>query len=246
MSALLRAVDDGRPNADGIGHTSWATSNEEMFAKIIDLYARPGMTVADVTYGKGVFWKLVDASAYDLRATDACTGTDCRSLPYESGSVDVVVFDPPYRYVERRTRHGHTSEQYQLESLRFEQRPGIDGVIDLYRDGIAEATRVLRVGGYLVVKCQDTAGDGRQTWMHDEVMRFCERNGFAVVDLAVVVVRSPPPTRWKVQRSLKKAHSYFVVARKGGFYPFGYRSVQPRQAATGDEEPSDDGGTLPA
>ena len=225
---LLEQVDLGVPNKDGVGFTSWAASNEEMFARLLSLYARPGMTVADVTYGKGVFWKRVDSSAYNLLATDAATGTDCRALPYEDESIDILVFDPPYRYVERKTQHGHTSEQYQLESLRFEQRPGIDGVVALYQDGITEAARVVKHGGYLFVKCQDTAGDGRQTWMHDQVFADCGNRGFTVVDLAIVVTASPPPTRWKIQRSLKKAHSYFVVARKGGFYPFGYRSVQSR------------------
>jgi hypothetical protein len=228
VSDLLQEVDAGRPNADGVGHISWASSNEEMFARILDLYARPGMTIADVTYGKGTFWKLTDTSAYDFRPTDATMGVDCRVLPYEADSLDVLVFDPPYRYVERRTVDSHTHEQYQLESLRFEQRPGIDGVLDLYRDGIAEAGRVVKRGGFLVVKCQDTAGDGKQTWMHDHVMGYCEASGFTPVDLAVVVIPSPPPTRWKIQRSLKKAHSYFIVARKGGFYPFGYKAVQAR------------------
>lgn len=236
MSGLLRAVDDGRPNDDGVGHISWATSNEEMFRRILDLYGRPGMVIADVTYGKGVFWKLVDSAQFDFRPSDATTGVDARALPYEDESLDMLVFDPPYRYVERRTVDSHTHEQYQLESLRVEERPGIDGVLDLYGDGITEAARVVKHGGFLVVKCQDTSGDGKQTWMHDHVMSYCEASGFTPVDLAVVVTTSPPPTRWKIQRSLKKAHSYFIVARKGGFYPFGYKSVQPR-AANSHEPP---------
>ncbi len=228
MTALLKAVDQGVPNEDGVGHISWAASNEEMFARILDLYGRPRMTIADVTYGKGVFWRNVNTADYGFLPTDATSGIDCRDLPYDDEWLDMLVFDPPYRYVERRTVNGHTHEQYQLESLRFEQRPGIDGVLDLYRDGIKEAARVVKRGGFLVVKCQDTAGDGKQTWMHDHVMAYCEASGFTPVDLAVVVIPSPPPTRWKIQRSLKKAHSYFIVARKGGFYPFGYKSVQAR------------------
>jgi hypothetical protein len=224
----LQLVDEGVPNEDGVGHISWAASNEEMFARILDLYGRPGMTIADVTYGKGVFWKLVATADYHLLTTDATMGVDARALPYDADSLDMLVFDPPYRYVERRTVNGHTHEQYQLESLRLEQRPGIDGVLDLYRDGIREAGRVVKHGGFIIVKCQDTAGDGKQTWMHDHVMGYCEASGFTPVDLAVVVIASPPPTRWKIQRTLKKAHSYFIVARKGGCYPFGYKSVQAR------------------
>lgn len=225
--SLLEQVDHGYPNTDGVGFTSWASSNEEMFRRLLALYGRPGMTVADVTYGKGTFWKLIDTSLYETLFSDLNDGIDARSLPYLDESVDVLVFDPPYRYVEKKTAAGHTHEQYQLESLR-PARAGIDGVLDLYRDGITEAARVCRKGGYVIVKCQDTAGDGRQTWMHDHVMEYATDAGLTPVDLAVVVTASPPPTRWKIQRSLRKAHSYFVVCRKGGFYPFGYRSVQAR------------------
>lgn len=235
--SLLRTVDEGRPS-DGVGHISWADNNSTAFARLVDLYLRPGMTVADPTFGKGVFWKEVDVGQFDLLATDLATdGVDARALPYEDESLDALVFDPPYRYVERRTVAGHTDEQYRLsESLRFEQRPGVDGVLDLYERGIAEAARVVKLGGFVFIKCQDTAGDGKQYWIHLSVMEFCEKAGLTPVDLMVVVTASPPPTRWKVQRSLRKAHSYFVVARKGGFYPFGYKSVQRRGAVEGDGE----------
>lgn len=214
--------------SDGVGITSWATSNDLMLANLMRLYARPGQVVVDPTWGKGTFWRAIETGLYDFRATDILTGVDCRSLPYDDGSVDVVVYDPPYRYVEARTQAITALEDsYNLSSLS-ESRAGIDGVVDLYRDGMREGARVLQKGGYLMVKCQDTAGDGRQFWMHVTVMNLCAQFGLTPVDLAVVVTERPPPTRWRVQRSLKKAHSYFVVARKGGYYPFGYKSVQAR------------------
>lgn len=228
------SVDDGIHAPDGVGLTSWADNNPDAFANLLRLYTRPGMTIADVTYGKGVFWKNVDRSLYDLHLTDLVTdGVDCRALPYSNDSLDALVFDPPYRYVEKKSTAAHTDQQYQListlrDTAAPETRPGIDGVLDLYRDGITEAARVVRKGGYVFVKCQDTAGDGRQRWVHVDVMGYCEDVGLTPVDLAVVVTHRPPPTRWKIQRSLKKAHSYFIVARKGGFYPFGYRAVQAR------------------
>lgn len=229
--ALLRKVDEGRANTNGLGHLSWATSNEEMLARILDLYARPGMTIADVTYGKGRFWKLIETEDYDFRPTDLMDGVDARALPYPDESIDVLVLDPPYRYAERRmTANGLKlleGDEYRIAALQ-ELPAGIDGVLYLYREAIGEAARVLRRGGFAIVKCQDTAGDGKQTWVHQYVRDFCEVDGLIPVDMAVVVTTQPPPTRWKIQRSLKKAHSYFIVARKGGFYPFGYKSVQTR------------------
>lgn len=230
----LVPADTGVDAPDGRGHISHAESNKKMFGRILGLYANFGATIADVTYGKGTFWSDVNTNDYDLRATDlAVDGIDATHLPYADGSLDMVVFDPPYRYVERKTTAGHTDAQYRLtETLRTHdarpKRDGIDGVIDLYCDGIAEAARVLRHGGIAVVKCQDTAGDGKQRWVHVEVMAACERSGLTVVDLAIVITKMPPPTRWKFQRTLRKAHSYFVIARKGGFAPHGYKPVGKR------------------
>jgi hypothetical protein len=227
MTALLRSVDEGREAPDGLGAISWADSNPAAFARLLHLYARPGMRIADVTYGHGVFWKDTDPTQYELLATDlVADGIDARNLPYPDGHLHGLVFDPPYRYVETRTtRKASLDRPYNLEAVRGK---GMDAVMDLYRDGITEAGRVLARGGYAFIKCQDTAGDGRQRWVHIEVMQMLEAAGMTVVDLMLVVTANPPPTRWKKQRSLKKAHSYFVVARKGGYYPFGYKSVQAR------------------
>ena len=70
--------------------------NAEVFPQVLSLHVPIGSTVADVTYGQGVFWRNVDTAQYTLLATDLKTGVDCRALPYEDDSIDAVVFDPPY------------------------------------------------------------------------------------------------------------------------------------------------------
>ena len=56
-------------------------TNDEVFPHVLKLYVPEGSLVADVTYGKGVFWKQVAKGAYDLRTSDLRTGVDCRKLP---------------------------------------------------------------------------------------------------------------------------------------------------------------------
>src|SRR5215216_5761962 len=63
-------------------------TNDDLFPQILSLYVPLGSTVADITYGKGVFWKKVETSDYVLKATDAKTGTDCGKLPYEDATID--------------------------------------------------------------------------------------------------------------------------------------------------------------
>src|SRR2546422_1416653 len=53
-------------------------TNDQVFPQILKLYVPEGSLVADVTFGKGVFWKQVSKAAYDVRATDLRNGVDCR------------------------------------------------------------------------------------------------------------------------------------------------------------------------
>lgn len=75
--------------------TAHVGTNAQVFPQILALHVPPGATVADVTYGKGVFWQSVPVDRYKLLPTDLQTGVDCRALPYEDSSIDCVVLDPP-------------------------------------------------------------------------------------------------------------------------------------------------------
>lgn len=76
--------------------TAHVSGNSDVFPEILALHVRPGATVADVTWGKGVFWQKVPRGRYNLKATDIQMGVDCRRLPYGDHSIDCVVLDPPY------------------------------------------------------------------------------------------------------------------------------------------------------
>jgi hypothetical protein len=85
--------------------SAYQGTNEDVFPQVLSLYVSPGSTVADVTYGMGVFWKRVPPTKYRLLATDLKNGIDSRNLPYEDCSVDCVVFDPPYMHTPGGTAH---------------------------------------------------------------------------------------------------------------------------------------------
>src|SRR5215210_6144647 len=85
--------------------TAYQGNNDEVFPKVLSLYVAPGSTIADVTYGKGVFWRNVPKDRYILLATDLESGTDSRCLPYEDSSLDALVFDPPYMHTPGGTAH---------------------------------------------------------------------------------------------------------------------------------------------
>lgn len=195
--------------------------NEDLFPHILTLHVPEGATVADVTYGKGIFWKKVPADVYELLATDIETGTDCRDLPYEDGSIDCVVLDPPYMegLYRRNARNLAGDGTYAAFRETYSNGKADNGepkyhaaVIDLYVKAGAEAARVLKPYGVFIVKCQDEVSANVQNLTHVELINEYAALGFYAKDLFVIVRSNRPAvSRMKRQEHARKNHSYFLV-----------------------------------
>jgi hypothetical protein len=209
-----RVVRNGKPSNELVFSAMQGT-NDALFPDILALYVVPGSTVADITFGKGVFWKGVDRGLYDFRATDLSTGTDSRQLPYSDGSVDAVVFDPPYMHTPGGTAHvGHQNFEhyYGNNGAVSTGRKYHEAVLDLYFDTGREVWRVLRPGGVFIVKCQDEVCANQQRLTHVEVINHYAEIGFPVEDLFVLMRRNKPGmSRVAKQVHARKNHSYFIV-----------------------------------
>lgn len=199
--------------------TACQAANDEVFPQILSLYVSAGSVVADVTYGRGVFWKQVPAGRYRLHATDLSTGADCRTLPYADGSIDCVVFDPPYMHTPGGTAHVN-HQNYETYYRNNHQPAGNakkyhEAVLDLYFAGAREAHRVLRNEGIYIVKCADEVCANQQRLTHVEVVNELSGYGFVIEDLFVVLRRNKPGmSRVLKQVHARKNHSYFLVFRK--------------------------------
>jgi hypothetical protein len=189
--------------------TATIGTNADLFPNILSLYVPEGSVVADVTFGKGVFWKNVDTSKYVLKASDLKDGVDFRDLPYEDGSIHALVLDPPYMH-DGKTVHKALNKNYRNNHAPTTSHAS---VIRLYAAGILEATRVLKKKGVIVVKCQDETESGKQRLSHVELIQVLELFGFEIVDLCVLVQDKLPLMRHAYQKSARKNHSYAIVAR---------------------------------
>lgn len=213
-----------RKSPDGIATNKLVFSahqgtNDELFPSILRLYLRPGSTVADVTYGRGVFWKGVPKDGYRLFASDLKMGIDSRNLPYESETLDCVVFDPPYMHTPGGTAHvNHQNyENYYANNVAASEsgKKYHEAVLDLYFRTAQEAKRVLRPEGIFIVKCGDEVCANQQRLTHVELINdFCNR-GFVVEDLFILLRNNRPGvSRILRQVHARKNHSYFIVFRK--------------------------------
>lgn len=218
-----RVVKNGRPTNDLV-LSAYSDGNDDVFPRILHLYVRPGSIVADITYGKGVFWRNIPQKAYKLRATDLQDGVDCRKLPYKDRELDCVVFDPPYMHTPGGTAHTTTHAAFEAHyrnngSGNQTASKYHEAVLDLYRDAGKETHRVLRNKGVFIVKCQDEVCANRQRFTHIEVIQMYEQMGFIAEDLFVIVRNNRPGvSRMVRQVHARKNHSYFLVfwKRAGG------------------------------
>lgn len=223
MDEKRKRVVTGVSSTDLI-FSAYVDTNENVFPQILKLFVPEGSVIADVTYGKGVFWKKVDVSKYTLHATDIKTGVDCRSLPYDNKSIDCVVLDPPYMEGLYRRNQEHMAGSGNYASFRdhysdgsiYEQKNGApkyhDAVTDLYYKAGKEAHRVLKQNGILIVKTQDEVSANRQHLTHVEIINYYEKLGFYTKDLFVIVRQNKPSVSTiKKQVHARKNHSYFLV-----------------------------------
>jgi len=233
-------VNGGTPT-NNLVLSCYQESNNAIFPHILKLFVSEGSTIADCTYGKGVFWKDVDQSKYECFFSDLKKkgipeivkgGVDSRRLPYGKDSLDALVFDPPYMHTPGGTAHnGHQNfEQYyannaeideQVAKQIWEETNGSppkyhEAVLDLYFRSAREAYRVLKAEGIYIVKCQDEVCANRNRFTHVEIMYELSKYGFNCVDLFVVMRNSKPGvSRLKnSQVHARKNHSYFLVFRK--------------------------------
>jgi tRNA G10 N-methylase Trm11 len=204
--------------------SAYTVGNADVFPKILELHVPKGATVADVTYGSGIFWKQVKRSDYKLLATDIKKGVDCRKLPYKEASIDCVVLDPPYMEGLFRREKSHLAGSGSHAAFRQTYSNGEEtqsgpkyheAVLDLYFNSASEAWRVLRQNGILILKCQDEVSANTQRLTHVEIINKLEHLGFYTKDLFVVVrANSPVISRLKKQVHARKNHSYFLVFAK--------------------------------
>ena len=215
--AVRRLDGNGRietPGTDGEPvFTCIQGDNADLIAAVARLYLRKGDRVADITFGRGVFWQKVNLADYRFNKSDRITCPisphDFQRLPYTDRFFDVVVFDPPYAHHAAGMRiepcYNNSSTAAGLSHRE---------ILEVYQRGMTEAARVLRPGGTLWVKCADEIEAGRQKRSHIEVFQIAQGLGLEDQDLFVVMQQGPPVRNGRKQRHARKNCSFLWVFRK--------------------------------
>ena len=179
---------------------------------IMTLYIPQGFDV-DITYSKGNFYKNgvpQPKLKFDIEPqTEDTIRADAKSLPLMDSSVNSIMFDPPFAV-------GYTkSNPSGIIGGRFSGFPYITDLWKWYDEVLAECYRVLTIGGYMVIKCQDTVSSGRNHFSHVHIMNRVQELGMKNVDLFILTAANRIiGHNHHVQKHARKFHSYFIVVKK--------------------------------
>lgn len=218
LIAGMKKRTQGGVSTNNVIFSAYVENNDIVFKDIIELYVPQGSCVADVTFGKGVFWNKIDMSKYHILASDLyCKdtvqkkfpnlkikeGIDCKNLPYGPDSIDALILDPPYMegFYRREVTHIGGNGSHAAFRQAYSSGSGAEGglrskyhdaVTETYVRAAIEAYRVLKENGILIVKCQDEVSANKQRLTHVEIITACEQLGFYVEDIFIVIRNNKP------------------------------------------------------
>jgi hypothetical protein len=166
--------------------------------------------VMDCTYGEGSWWSRFRPPSFVAHDLYKLDGVDFTALPEPDETYDTVVFDPPYIPQGGDASTTSTTPDFVGRfGLVSRSRAELDA---MNRAGVGECARVVRSGGFVVVKCMDYVNGGAFRLGHRVMIEAGEAVGLRVHDLIVHHTGSGPgghnifdPIR------ARRNHSYLLV-----------------------------------
>lgn len=194
---------------------------ENVINDILFLHSPNKRIDVDVTYSKGVFYKSGKVAQptykFDLMPqTEDTIQSDSRCLPLDDDSVETIMFDPPFIIAGESYKNNTDSNSSKI-AKRFSAYKNFEELKEHYYNSLKEFHRVLKKGGIVIFKCQNTVSGGKQLFSHYFILKSALEMGFYPKDEFVLLSKSKMTSfggRWKHQQHAMKHHSYFLVLKK--------------------------------
>lgn len=155
-------------------------SNAHMLADLRRVMPPPKGRWCDLTYGKGVWWRAPNTPPDDLVRcigphTDPVDGAvviDFRATPFADDKFAATFFDPPYVLKGTDARFAKMNRAYGIDGETMRARGDgtrRENLVALIEDGLTEAARITRPGGWILAKA-GRGVDGGPIFSTDDLM----------------------------------------------------------------------------
>ena len=190
-------------------------SSDEIISNIIKLHCKGNISL-DPTYSRGNFYKKnVPEPIIKMDIDPQAEGViqaDVESLPLRDGSMETIMFDPPFLATSGRT---DAEDENNIIVKRFGLYPNEKELHSFYSRALQELYRVLQNEGILICRSQDKVSGGKQYFSHVFIINEAVRIGFYVKDLFVLLAKNRIVADWqRNQKHARKFHSYYLVLKK--------------------------------
>ncbi len=191
---------------------------EEILLDIINLHNNGQPFAVDLTYSKGQFYKsgLVPEPYFKwdkFPVNNEITQLDWAIENTGDNIVDSIICDPPFVI-----SYGPSMEKEQkgqnIISKRFSCFKNNQELRDCYDYLLKESYRMLKPGGILVMKTQNTVSSSKQYWNTYYTCQMAELIGFYHKDDFVLLAKNRMPGKTVKQQHARKHHSTFSVFKK--------------------------------
>ena len=183
---------------------------QEMIRDILYLHARGKHIDCDPTYSIGNFYKNgVPKPKYKFdkfpQLPDVIEAT-ADNLPMENESCEVIMFDPPFIL-------GDAEREQDIIGDRFTRFKEFSDLQAMYSASLKEFARVLKQGGIIIFKCQDTISGGKNHFTHCWTMYEAIQQGFYPKDMFILFAKNRL-NDGREQQHGRKYHCYYWVFEK--------------------------------
>lgn len=165
----------------------------------------------DCTYSKGVFYYEIEQPRQKsdlVPLFEDVIKSDCTTLDFvDDNSLNSIVFDPPFLFRNRKSQNNDKI------SARFSYFKSYEELKDMYKKSMDCIYKKLKVGGYLLFKCQDMT-DGKFYCTHNFIINYAESIGFELKDIAIKYSNKKLQRDAKQQNCFAKVHSYWLILKK--------------------------------
>jgi len=188
---------------------------QEIIRDILHLHANDRPIECDPTYSIGNFYKKgLDQPKYKYDKFPQVPGVveaTANNLPLDPESISVMMFDPPFVMSGKLKDSDKNGKR--ITDKRFSYFTSWPELKQMYSSSLKEFSRILRLDGILIFKCQDVIVSAKQHFTHCWTMYEAVKFGFYPLDLFVLLAKNRLNDGRKQQHA-RKFHSYYWVFKK--------------------------------